>query len=108
MFNQVADLLEIEGANEFRVRAYRDAAQTIDTLPRNVADMIEEGEDLTELSGIGEDLAGKIEEIVRTGSLAQLEEIERRTPPELADLLNISGLGPKRMFFGSERAPGSP
>jgi DNA polymerase (family 10) len=97
IFNQVADLLEIEGANQFRVRAYRNAARTIGGLPRSVADMIEEGQDLTELPGIGEDLAGKIEEIVETGSLAQLEEIKRRTPPELADLLKISGLGPKRV-----------
>jgi DNA polymerase (family 10) len=97
IFNQVADLLEIEGANQFRVRAYRNAARTIGGLPRSAADMIEEGQDLTELPGIGEDLAGKIEEIVETGSLAQLEEIKRRTPPELADLLKISGLGPKRV-----------
>ena len=97
IFNQIADLLEIEGANQFRVRAYRNAARTIGGLPRSVADLIEEGQDLTELPGIGEDLAGKIEEIVETGSLVQLEEIKRRTPPELADLLKISGLGPKRV-----------
>jgi DNA polymerase (family 10) len=96
-FNRLADLLEIEGANQFRVRAYRNAARTIGTLSNNVADMVERGEDLTQLNGIGEDLAGKIEEIVETGSLAQLEEVERRTPPELADLLKIAGLGPKRV-----------
>jgi DNA polymerase (family 10) len=96
-FNKLADLLEIEGANRFRVRAYRNAARTIGTLSNNVADMVERGEDLTQLNGIGEDLAGKIEEIVETGSLAQLEEVERRTPPELADMLKIAGLGPKRV-----------
>ena len=97
IFNEVADLLEIEGANEFRVRAYRDAARTIDGYPRTMANMIEEGEDLTELPGIGDDLAGKIEEIVETGGLTQLDEIRSRTPPELADLLDIAGLGPKRV-----------
>ncbi len=97
IFNEVADLLEIEGANRFRVRAYREAARTISTMSRSVADMVEEGEDLTEFSGIGEDLAGKIEEIVRTGDLKQLEELEQRTPPELARLLDIAGLGPKRV-----------
>jgi DNA polymerase (family 10) len=96
-FNKLADLLEIEGANQFRVRAYRNAARTISTLSNNVADMVERGEDLTQLNGIGEDLAGKIEEIVETGSLAQLEEVERRTPPELAGMLKIAGLGPKRV-----------
>ncbi len=97
IFNQVADLLEIEGANEYRVRAYRDAARTISTLSGSVANMVAGGEDLTELEGIGDDLAGKIEEIVETGNLKQLVEIEQRTPPALADMLNISGLGPKRV-----------
>jgi DNA polymerase (family 10) len=93
----VADLLEIEGANEFRVRAYRNAARTISTLSDNIADRVEEGEDLTEMEGIGEDLAAKIEEIVKTGDLKQLEEIEQRTPPALAAMLDIAGLGPKRV-----------
>jgi DNA polymerase (family X) len=97
IFNRVADLLEIEGANEFRVRAYRNAARTVSTLSDNIADRVEEGEDLTEMEGIGEDLAAKIEEIVKTGGLKQLEEIEQRTPPELAEMLNIAGLGPKRV-----------
>jgi DNA polymerase (family 10) len=97
IFKQVADLLEIEGANQFRVRAYRNAARTVGGLSRNVADIVEEGEDLTELSGIGEDLASKIEEMVKTGGLEQLEEIKARTPPGLAELLKVSGLGPKRV-----------
>ncbi len=97
IFNQVADLLEIEGANQYRVRAYRDAARTISTMSRNVSDMVESGEDLTELPGIGEDLAGKITEIVRTGDLKALEEIEQRTPPTLSVMLDVAGLGPKRV-----------
>jgi DNA polymerase (family 10) len=97
IFGEVADILEIQGANPFRVRAYRTAARTISGLGRNVADMIDEGEDLTELQGIGEDLAGKIEEIVKTGSLKQLEELKGETSPELTKLLDIDGLGPKRV-----------
>ncbi|MFP4394565.1 MAG: DNA polymerase/3'-5' exonuclease PolX [Anaerolineales bacterium] len=97
IFNEVADLLEIEGANEFRVRAYRDAARTISGLPRSLREMLADGEDLTELPGIGDDLAGKIEEIVETGSLEQLAEIRARTPPSLGKMLNIAGLGPKRV-----------
>jgi DNA polymerase (family 10) len=97
IFSHVADLLEIEGANPFRVRAYRNAGRTIASLLGNIADMVKAGEDLTDLEGIGEDLAGKIEEIVETGDLEQLEEIEQRVPPGLADLLDISGLGPKRV-----------
>jgi DNA polymerase (family 10) len=97
IFSRIADLLEIEGANTYRVRAYRNAARTVATLSGNIADMVENGEDLTELEGIGEDLAGKIEEMAKTGDLEQLEEIEQRVPPGLAELLDISGLGPKRV-----------
>jgi len=97
IFEKVADLLEIEGANQFRVRAYRDAARTIRSLSRSLLDLVEEGEDLTELPGIGEDLAGKIQEIVETGDLDQLERLTRQTPADLAKMLEISGLGPKRV-----------
>ena len=97
IFRRLADLLEIEGANPFRVRAYRNAAQTIEDLPRGVAGMIAAGEDLSVLPGIGGDLAGKIEEIAATGRLKALEEVEARTPSTLAALTAIPGLGPKRV-----------
>jgi DNA polymerase (family 10) len=97
LLRRLADLLEIEGANPFRIRAYRNAAQTIDDLPRSAAGMIEAGEDLTRLPGIGEDLASKINEVSRTGRLAALEEVEARTPSTLAALTSIPGLGPKRV-----------
>ncbi len=97
IFNKVANLLDIEGANPFRVRAYRNAARTLSGLPRNISDMIKENKDLTDLAGIGKDLAAKIKEIVETGSLSQLEEIEAKTPSELNQLIKISGLGPKRV-----------
>ncbi|MFN2167705.1 MAG: DNA polymerase/3'-5' exonuclease PolX [Anaerolineae bacterium] len=90
-------MLEIEGGNQFRVRAYQNAARTIRDLPRPAADMLADGDDLSELPGIGDDLAGKIQEIVDTGGLQQLEEIKLRTPAGLAKLLQISGLGPKRV-----------
>ncbi|MGD8463444.1 MAG: DNA polymerase/3'-5' exonuclease PolX [Anaerolineae bacterium] len=97
VFSEVADLLEIEGANEFRIRAYRKAARTIRGYPHSMSDLVEEGQDLTELSGIGKDLASKIEEIVKTGGLRQLEEVKQRTPASLAKMLKIEGLGPKRV-----------
>lgn len=97
LFNRTADLLEIEGANPFRIRAYRRAAATIDDLPENIAGMIAEGRPLSDLPGIGEDLAGKICEFVETGRLKALEEIEARTPSTLAALTTIPGLGPKRV-----------
>jgi DNA polymerase (family 10) len=97
IFNKVADLLDIEGANAFRIRAYRNAARTISSLSRDVSDMIESGEDLTDLPGIGKDLAQKIREIVETGSMAQLEELESKVPVELSMLMKLEGLGPKRV-----------
>ncbi|MBD3274361.1 MAG: DNA polymerase/3'-5' exonuclease PolX [Candidatus Marinimicrobia bacterium] len=97
IFREVADLLSIEGANEFRVRSYRQAAQKIDNLTQDIAEMVEEGEDLTGLSGIGDSIAEKIEEIVETGSLDQLEEIKESTPEALEELLDLAGLGPERV-----------
>lgn len=97
IFNKIGDLLDIQGANPFRIRAYRNAARTVSSLPRNMSDMIEEGTDPTNLPGIGKDLAEKIREIVKTGSLSALEEIEAKIPSGLNKLFKISGLGPKRV-----------
>ncbi len=97
IFNRMADLLEIENANPFRVRAYRNAARIMGGQSKSIVEMVDQGEDLTKLPGIGKDLAEKVKEIVRTGSLSQLKEIEGRTPPELSRLMKIAGLGPKRV-----------
>jgi DNA polymerase (family X) len=97
IFNKYADLLEIDGANPFRVRAYRNAARVVSGMSQNLADLLARDEDLTALPGIGRDLAGKIAEIIRTGSLAKLRELSARVPPALAELTRIGGLGPKRV-----------
>ena len=97
IFNRYADLLEIEDANPFRVRAYRNAARVVGGESRSMADLIAEGRDLTELPGIGADLAGKIATIVATGGLPQLEQTEKRTPRALSELMQLPGLGPKRV-----------
>lgn len=96
-FETLADLLEIEGANAFRVRAYRNAARVVRDSSKSIAAAVEQGEDLSELPAIGEDLAGKIGEIVRTGRLGLLEEVQSRVPAELAEMLHLEGLGPKRV-----------
>ncbi|MEJ2468190.1 MAG: helix-hairpin-helix domain-containing protein [Campylobacterales bacterium] len=96
-FMEIAELLEIDEANPFRIRAYRNAARTIDALPHKLSKMVAEGDDLTELPGIGESLAQKIEEIVKTGGLKAFESLKKRIPPELETLLEIPGLGPKRV-----------
>ena len=69
IFDRMAVLLAIQGANPFRVRAYQNAARTLRGLPRSVADMLAEEEDLSKLPGVGRDLAGKIAEIADTGRL---------------------------------------
>jgi len=97
IFNEIADLLELEDANPFRVRAYRSAARVVGDLSRDIVAMVNQGEDLTELPGVGDDLAGKIREIVTTGCSALLSQLRSRTPPVLTQLLAIPGLGPKRV-----------
>ena len=97
IFNRIAELLEMEDANPFRVRAYRNAARTVEGLSKSVADMVEAGDSLTDLPGIGKDLAGKIKEIVDTGALSQLGELEKESPAELHDVLKLPGLGPKKV-----------
>lgn len=97
IFNKIADLLEIKGENLFRIRAYRNAATTIENLSQNVAELIRKGEDLTKLQGIGQDLAEKIKTIVETGKVELLSKLENEIPPELNTLMNIQGLGAKRV-----------
>lgn len=96
-FYKTADLLEILGENPFRVRAYRNAARTIESLGRDLSEMVANGEDLTKLPGIGKDLAQKIKEIIETGSFEKLRELEQKVPPGLIELLKVEGLGPKRI-----------
>lgn len=97
IFNETADLLEIQGENPFRIRAYRNAARTVQSLSKSVAELISEDGDLTKYQGIGKDLAGKIKEIVETGSFKALEDLKKQIPEELSRLMNISGLGAKRV-----------
>jgi len=97
MFEEVADLLEIEGANEFRIRAYRNASRAVAGLSKSAADLVADEKALTELPGIGKDLAGKIAEICRTGKFPVLEEYRSRASPGIRTLLRIPGLGAKRI-----------
>jgi DNA polymerase (family 10) len=98
LFDEVADLLEIQDANPFRVRAYRNAARTIRDFPEPIADLVRTGtKDLTDIPGIGDDLAEKIAAIVTTGELPLRKQLASKLPAGLLDLLRIPGLGPKRV-----------
>ena len=93
---EVADLLEIKGSNPFRIRAYRNAVRTIQGLTRPLAAMLAEGEELTELPGIGKDMANHVRELVEWGELTVLEELGREVPRSLTDLIRLDGVGPKK------------
>ena len=98
VFDEVADLLDIQDANPFRVRAYRNAARTIRDFPEPIAELVRSGSrELTDISGIGEDLAEKITAIVKTGELPLRKQLAAKLPAGLLDLLRIPGLGPKRV-----------
>ncbi len=97
LFDEVADLLEISGQNPFRIRAYRNAARVVRDYPRPLTDEVRRDADLTEIPGIGQDLAEKIQEIVTTGTLALHRQLAAKLPAGLLDLLRIPGLGPKRV-----------
>ncbi len=96
-FRDMADLLDIQGADYYRVRAYRTAAHNIQRLPYNVRDIAHDQEKLQEIPGIGQELSKKIQTIADTGSLPELEELKTEIPPGLLDLLAVEGLGPKRV-----------
>ena len=98
LFDEVADLLEIQDANPYRVRAYRNAARTIRDFPEPIAERVRSGvKHLTDIPGIGEDLAEKITDIVTTGELPLRKQLAAKLPAGLLDLLRIPGLGPKRV-----------
>ena len=97
MFDQAAELLEIQGENQFRVRAYRRAARVIEGLPQSARSLISAGTDLSELPGIGKDLAGKIADIVKTGHFGLLDTLKKKLPGQLGEIAALPGLGPKRV-----------
>jgi DNA polymerase (family 10) len=96
VFEEVADLLGLQGANPFRVRAYRNAARVIRDLSEPLADKAGDAKNLENLPGIGKDLAEKITTILETGDLPLRQELRSEVPPGLRELLNVPGLGPKK------------
>jgi DNA polymerase (family 10) len=92
----LADLLEIQGANPFRIRAYRNAINTIESLSRPIAAMVEAGEDLTDLPAIGDNVAAHIVELLETGRIGRLDEVTAEIPITLVELVRLDGVGPKK------------
>jgi DNA polymerase (family 10) len=97
VFEEIADLLEFQDANPFRVRAYRNAARTIHDLTESAEDIVADPHrPLTDIEGIGKDLAEKITTLVQTGSLPMLEELLAEVPESVLTIMRVPGLGPKR------------
>ena len=94
VLREVAELLELEGSNTFRVRAYANAARVIEELSEPAASLPVEA--LEELPGIGADLAAKITEIGKTGTVGLLRQLHREVPHAAVELLRVPGIGPKR------------
>lgn len=97
LLNDYADLLEIEGANSFRTRAYRNAGRTLESLSESITQWVEEKRSLEELQGVGKDMAKRITEIVETGTFTQLVESQEKIPRDVRAMLRIPGIGPKKV-----------
>ena len=102
VFRQIATILDLKGDNPFRIRAYQRAAQHIDGLTQNLKDLSEKGS-LEDIPGIGKDLAGKIKELLDTGSLRYYKDLKKSMPCGLIDMLEIPSLGPKTVKLIHEK-----
>ena len=101
VFNRLATMLEIDGANPFRVRAYREAARVVGELLEPAASL--DAAQLAELPGIGKDLAAKIRDVVDSGTTPMFEEMKQKVPLEVVALTELQGMGPKRVKALLER-----
>ncbi len=95
--NQLSDLLEIDGADPFRVRAYRNAAHVVEDMSENISGMVEEGKDLSKLPDIGKSMSDKLVEFVKKGKLKQLDDMKKKVPVDTDELMQIQQLGAKRI-----------
>ena len=96
ILEELGDLLEINGSNPFRIRAYRNAVRTVRGLTRPLSAMVDEGEDLMELPAIGKDMSAHVIELIQTGELARLAEVSAEVPRSLVQLVKLDGVGPKK------------
>src|SRR5262249_10559947 len=96
VLSEIATLLELQGESTFRCNAYHNAARTIEQLDKELTDVVVSGE-LGNLRGIGDTLREKITTLVTTGKLPYLDDLRKKTPPGLLQMLRIDGLGPKKV-----------
>jgi len=96
LLDRLAALSELNADNAFRVRAYRNAARTVRDLEEQVADLLGRGADLTEIQGIGKEIAQKLRTMVDEGRLPQLDELANTVPVGLIAVTEVQGVGPKK------------
>jgi len=94
---ELANYLELEGGDIYKIRAYKNAAQVIRGIGEDLCEMVKQGKDLKAYSGIGTNIENKIIEIVETGDLAKLKKLRPKYPKDILKLLNIHGLGIKKI-----------
>ncbi len=94
LLNEIADLLDIRGENQFRVRSYRTAANTIAGLTGNITQMSDD--EIKSLPDIGESIAKKIREVSDTGSISQLDKLRSEIPESLIEIMKLEQMGPRR------------
>src|SRR4030043_539357 len=95
VFHDIADLLELKGENQFKVRAYKRAAHIIEQLPKELETVLRDDVNLKSIPGIGEAIAKKTTELITTGKLGYYEDLKAEFPEGITNLLAIPGIGPK-------------
>jgi len=98
ILNQIADLMDIKGENKFKIGAYRKAARSIEESTENINEIYLK-DNLKEIPGVGESIAEDIKELIEKGKCQRLENLKEKIPAKLSDLMNIEGLGPKKVAF---------
>jgi DNA polymerase (family X) len=96
VLEKIATLLELKGENPFKIRAYTNAARSLETWGGNISDLRDE-ETLEKIPGIGKAIAAKIKELVETGSLRFFEDLRSEFPAEILELFSLPGLGAKKI-----------
>jgi DNA polymerase (family 10) len=100
---ETADLLEIDGQDSFRIRSYRNAAEAIEALPQQVADLIGEPKKLLAVQGIGKGMLANLQMLFTDGRIEAHAELLKKYRPSMLELLKIQGLGPKTICLDLER-----
>ncbi len=96
VLDEIGTLLELQGANSFRSNAYHNGARALERLEGDLTEMVEAGT-LSEIPGVGETLREKITTLVKTGALPFYDDLRKKTPPGLIEMLRVGGLGPKKV-----------